>query len=156
MPTVPDSAILQEILRQCQAAVGTDSEEAHGELEAIAPALAEEVIRFRTGAVEAAARAVIYCLGCGVVSHSDGDFCCLTCGRDLIALTNSDDADTVAEWDADYARAVRDLTRDRDEARKEVEELRARIDAALKILDDPDDFDDAICRANESLLWGDI
>jgi len=56
------------------------------------------------------------------------------------------------EWDV-LPGTVAGIARERDAARKEAAELRARIDAALEILDDPSNFEVAICRANEA-LWG--
>ena len=52
---------------------------------------------------------------------------------------------------------TKELSSQHNIARKEAkkaDELRARIDAALAILDDPDDYETAIIQANEA-LWGD-
>jgi len=150
--SLPDSPTLTALL-----AAATPGEADRGLL-ALARPLAEEVIRLRAELDEARSEVeafkggqAVYCLGCGEVSVCDEDYCCVTCGRDLLTLANHDGVDLLDEWEADWNRSLNGIKSERDEARKEAAELRARIDLALKILDDPADESDAIYRANEAL-----
>ena len=63
------------------------------------------------------------------------------------------DGEKAGEELAYWKQSFLDRQIERDAARKEATELRARINAALEILDDPSDESDGICRATEA-LWG--
>jgi hypothetical protein len=140
-----DSETLAKLLSRTMVAVGSDAGDATSELEAIAPALAEEVVRLRA---EIARRAVARQIDTRLIDEIIEERDSATTDRDEARAELAECKRRLAATEADHIadlhkarEAIGEAIRERDDERKDAAELRIMLSEELtKSVDDALDY----------------